>query len=414
MRLRWLSTLACASVAAAGEWRCGEQQCTNKDCFHATECGDCGLNADQGWRPRGDAEGCDNWNPCCEDIECDLWCPCALDCGVGNFRAGCVEDSAGRCEQCTGLPEHAQWTTTGGETDSCGFECHHGFFELDRRCCARCSVGQYQLGCESGWAGTCATCTNEIPSGAVYTGDGGSSNSCPWSCDTYFENDGNGGCRLVPSPPPPPSPPPQPPPPPCPPPLPPPPAPPPPPPTYKCEGTQCVLAQDGGEFLTANCSGHCRYLAPPHPPPVPPPPSPPSPPPSPPPLPPPSPPPPLPPPPSPPPPLPPPPSPPPRPPPPPPPALYRCNASECVPARGEANTGAGERASCGCCRPQPLPGARLRRSLHGAGESGGGRLQPHTCARRRRHRRGVRASGRVCVRSCAEQIQLDRVQARSR
>ncbi|MBR1544880.1 MAG: hypothetical protein IJ638_02980 [Alphaproteobacteria bacterium] len=64
--------------------------------------------------------------------------------------------------------------------------CNAGY-EKSGESCSACGTGKYK---SSSGNGSCSSCTN-APSYAHYTSGGGSSNSCPWECNSGFIKSGN-------------------------------------------------------------------------------------------------------------------------------------------------------------------------------------------------------------------------------
>ena len=65
------------------------------------------------------------------------------------------------------------------------------------KCCTTCPVGQYTTGCERvpyepgdipppQNYGTCSDCTNTKPANSSYSGEGSTTNKCPWTCNENF------------------------------------------------------------------------------------------------------------------------------------------------------------------------------------------------------------------------------------
>ena len=94
--------------------------------------------------------------------------PCSLNasCPVGRYHAGV--DCSASCIECTNAPAGTHYTGDGGLSNTCPYSACEG----------SCPVGHYRRDCGITNAGICTECTN-APAGRDYTGDGGLTNNCP-------------------------------------------------------------------------------------------------------------------------------------------------------------------------------------------------------------------------------------------
>ena len=116
-------------------------------------------------------------------------------CGVGFYLKDCGESSPGTCASCTGKPPGSVYTSPGGYSDSCGFECLEDFYYQEEdgvclQCATDCSPGEFRQGCgHQAGEGSCVQCTG-LPEEAFWTGDGGLRDECSWACEHGFWSNG--------------------------------------------------------------------------------------------------------------------------------------------------------------------------------------------------------------------------------
>lgn len=122
----------------------------------------------------------------------------ASPCPTGMYRAACTESSDATCTPCSGLPEHAFFTSAGVpyNLDNCTWQCTSLFY-LQRignvsKCSAcqqpsTCPIGQYVGDCKGTQNYACTPC---LPvSNAMFTTQG----NCNFECVSGFFQ-GRGGC----------------------------------------------------------------------------------------------------------------------------------------------------------------------------------------------------------------------------
>eukprot|EP00746_Dinoflagellata_sp_MGD_P146574 gnl/MRDRNA2_/MRDRNA2_79029_c0_seq1.p1 gnl/MRDRNA2_/MRDRNA2_79029_c0~~gnl/MRDRNA2_/MRDRNA2_79029_c0_seq1.p1 ORF type:complete len:1033 (-),score=100.90 gnl/MRDRNA2_/MRDRNA2_79029_c0_seq1:23-3100(-) len=149
-----------------------------------------------------------NYTPAIVHMELCEACP--ADCPTGQYRNGCGLQDEGSCVACTNGPNNSHYTSAGGLTDTCNWECNETFHELggypgtpDKdgvtciKCDDQCPVGQYRVGCKDSHAGNCTNCTSPNAL-AIFIGDGNLLDACPWMCKPdYYTVDGT--CEPCPT-----------------------------------------------------------------------------------------------------------------------------------------------------------------------------------------------------------------------
>ena len=109
-----------------------------------------------------------------------------VDAGIGYYSA------AGENERhaCTNTkPEHSSYIASATSND-CPYACDAGYYAVGNEC-VNPGIGYYSLAADNDRY----ACTNTIPANSSYS-DSASSNNCPWSCDTGYE-ESNGACTEV-------------------------------------------------------------------------------------------------------------------------------------------------------------------------------------------------------------------------
>ncbi len=96
---------------------------------------------------------------------------------TGQFRNG------ENCAACTNAPSNTYYTGPGTTSSNCAYSGNSGYCHNGSSYVA-IPTGQYRSG------ETCTACTNK-PSYSTYSGNGGTSNSCPWTCDAAYYLNGS-------------------------------------------------------------------------------------------------------------------------------------------------------------------------------------------------------------------------------
>ena len=158
-------------------------------CYAGTYLSGCGLGSLTGTRTGycalcGDLKPGKYFSSVCLQSDC-------LTCGVGQYLINCGGTSMGQCVSC-GSPDSGKYYSSACTQTECtnkpAFSSYSGNGGTSNNCPWVCDLGYYQSG------GACAQCTNK-PSNSIYTGNGGTGNNCPWVCLwNYHPNSGNTGC----------------------------------------------------------------------------------------------------------------------------------------------------------------------------------------------------------------------------
>ena len=100
---------------------------------------------------------------------------CPGNCPYSQYRSGCGNTNYGSCTNCysscgDGLYNNGCSGISGGQCTSCP---------------TTCATGKYNTGCSGLTSGSCVDCTKK-PLYSSYTGNGGTTDSCTWGCDTGY------------------------------------------------------------------------------------------------------------------------------------------------------------------------------------------------------------------------------------
>ena len=149
-------------------------------------------------------------------------CRTSNSCGTGQYLSGTCGGGSGTsgtsnpsCTACTNSkPLNSAYSSSGGSSNSCGWTCNpeHYYHPMATICTActsssSCANGRYLYGTcggSSGSSGTsnpsCVPCLNAKPDNSEYTGNGGTTGTCPWACHPGFRRTGAFCSCLSPDP----------------------------------------------------------------------------------------------------------------------------------------------------------------------------------------------------------------------
>ncbi len=142
----------------------------------------------EGWininnnRPCGATKICENGN-----------CIVGPICGIDLYRpsSSCVAVGTGYYSPnrdnfryaCTNKPANSTYTGSGGGTNNCPWACNTDYYK-NGTVCSPVGTGNYSPNLNN----NLYACTNK-PANSFYTGSGGGTNNCPWSCNSdYYWN----------------------------------------------------------------------------------------------------------------------------------------------------------------------------------------------------------------------------------
>eukprot|EP00808_Paulinella_micropora_P019081 g39086.t1 len=202
-----LDCLPCRPTCAVGRYLadCGGSSpglcraCSNKPDF-STYVGPGGLADDCSWEclPLYYRQGSSSLDA--EAASSDV-CVACQHCQMGQWREGCGGAAGGVCRGCTGLPDHAVFTSHGGFSDNCDWTCEAPFYRVNQQtlsCTAcnpeLCEVGEWLSGCQGANPGVCTPCVNK-PGASHFVSHGGLTGDCEFECDQeFYWSEGKGAC----------------------------------------------------------------------------------------------------------------------------------------------------------------------------------------------------------------------------